>query len=265
MSIAFKIGDEKSEVNGIIYMDAVTVYTKDFKGRVTSYPVDVGVNIADHFIADNPTFVVEGVVTEADLSGVSDKISIANEKPINAKEKPDPMRIQTGGGGLLSTILPSAARQFLPRSGPTVLADTQVQFVLPKVEALLGDLMTGIFYNQVDKKWRNKMITTILYEMDGTNFTNARTDLVITGVSIKEDPDSGDALVLSISLEKVRFATLDIVEIKNVKDNQKKKVASTANKGKPGTEEGNASSTSANKPSGLTNTLFSAIDVARGK
>ena len=50
MTIALKIGNEESQVRGFIYLDAVVSYTKTLGGKVTSFPVDSGVQISDHFI-----------------------------------------------------------------------------------------------------------------------------------------------------------------------------------------------------------------------
>ena len=59
MRIALKIGDEESQVKGLIFLNAVTAYSS-LSGKVTSFPVDSGVNIADHFISNNQKFTVEG-------------------------------------------------------------------------------------------------------------------------------------------------------------------------------------------------------------
>lgn len=77
------------------------------------------------------------------------------------------------------------------------------------------------------------MTFTTLYEMDGVNFVSAKSDLVITDVNIQENPDSGDALYISFTLEKVRLVTLDkTIMPKKAKKKVKKKVASKQSQGK---------------------------------
>ena len=236
MTIALKIGDKDSQVQGFIYLDAVTTYTKDMDGKVTSFPVDSGANISDHFISQNQKFTLEGVISDVDITGLSDKVMVDGEKPINAKPQPTATRISGQQGAL--QYLPSAVKQFFERTDATVYSDASSQASIPAVELLFEELMRGTYYNSADNRWRNKMTTTTLYEMDGINFINAKTDLVITNVSITEDADSGDALYMSISLEKVRFVTLEMTDVKNVKSSSQKKVAGTTNKGTPAVDTG---------------------------
>lgn len=245
MTIALKIGDRDSQVQGFIYLDAVTTYTKDMDGKVTSFPVDSGANISDHFISQNQKFTLEGVISDVDITGLSDKVMVDGEKPVNAKPKPTVTRISGQQNAL--QYLPSSVKQFFERSGATVSSDAFSQASIPAVELLFEELMRGTYYNSADNRWRSKMTTTTLYEMDGVNFTNAKTDLVITNVSITEDADSGDALYLSISLEKVRFATLEMTDVKNVKTSTQKKVAGTSNKGSPAVTSGTSNT---DQPSG---------------
>lgn len=237
MTIALKIGDEDSQVRGFIYLDAVTAYTKTLGGQVTKHPVDSGVNIADHFISNNQKFTIEGVVSDVDITGFSDLVNINGEKPMNANPRPAQPTIQ----GQNSTLqyLPSSVKQFFERSEASVTPSGESPTTSPTVEALLEDLLRATHYNEADKKWRNKMTFTTLYEMNGTNFVNAKTELVITDISIPETTDNGDALYLSISLEKIRLVTLDKTEMpKKAASGVKKKVAGKESQGKQDCPEG---------------------------
>lgn len=229
MSLAIKIGGDKTPVRGLIYLDATTMYKRDFNGRATQFPVDSGVNISDHFISSNQKFRVEGVISDVDVQGVSDKIEVEGEKPINAKSSPRATELVGQTDAL--QYLPSSVQQFFERSAATATVDGARQSTNPTIVGLLSELMTGVYYNQADNRWRNKMVPCILYEMDGENFVNAHTDLVITNVSFQEDADSGDALFISFDLEKVRFAIVELTDMVSSKDNMKKKTAPTDNKG----------------------------------
>ena len=156
MSLALKIGNENSEVRGFIYLDAVTAYSRSSTGKVTSFPVDSGVNISDHFISSNQKFTIEGIVSGADITGISDKVKIGDEKPLNARVQPQTVRIDAGSNGLLK-FLPSAVQQFISSPSPKVSVFGEMNTSAPAVEALLESLMTGVYYNSVDKKWRNKI------------------------------------------------------------------------------------------------------------
>lgn len=238
MTIALKIGDEDSQVKGFIYFDAVTVYTKTLGGKVTSFPVDSGVNISDHFIVNNPKFTIEGVISGADISGISDKVQINGEKPMNARPLPKTPLIEDEGTGLLK-FLPSALKQFVSSSDTKVSTFATMNTSAPAVEGFLDSLMSGTYYNAADKRWRNKMTITTLYEMYGQNFSNAHTDLVITDVSRSETVENGEALFLSITLEKVRRVVLEKTEMtKKANKAVKKKVASKQDQGKQACPDG---------------------------
>jgi hypothetical protein len=237
MTIAFKIGDDTTPIKGLIYMDAVTSYTRSIGGKVTSHPVDSGVSVSDHFISDNAKFQVEGVITGVDLTGLSSLVKIGDDKPNNSRSKPTAAQITETEDVL--KFLPSAVKQFFPGANPKVKAQKGDEVSLSEIEGILTTLLNGVFYNEVEKRWRNKMVTTTLYEMEGTNFKNARTDLIITEVSFREDVNTGEALYLSITLEKLRFVSLLKVDApKNVKPTVKKKLDEKASKGKLPTASG---------------------------
>lgn len=249
MTIALKIGDDNSQVKGFIYLDAVTAYTKTLSGKVTSHPVDSGVNIADHFLVNNRKFTLEGIVSGADITGISDKIKIGEEKPLNAREQPRTIGIDAGSNGLLK-FLPSAIKQFISSPEPKVTVYGQMGASAPAVEGLFSSLMDGTYYNSADKKWRNKITLVTLYEMIGSNFINAHTDLVLTDVSFQETVDGGEALQISLSLEKVRFVTLDKTDLpKKATQPVKKKVAAKQSQGKQVCPEGTSDTNDKNTSS----------------
>lgn len=250
MTIALKIGNEDSQVQGFIYLDAVTRYDKDLSGKVTSFPVDSGANISDHYISNNPKFTLEGVISDVDITGGSALVSIENQKPLNSRGMPNTAQIVGQENAL--QFLPSVVKQFFERSSSSVSVDSFTQTNIPIVEMLFEELMRGTYYNSADNRWRNKMTPTTLYEMDGSNFVSAKTDLIITNVGFSEDPDSGDALKISLTLEKVRFVTLEMTEVgKSATTATQKKTSGTVNKGTPPTETGK---TDTDDPSKSTNT-----------
>lgn len=251
MSIALKIGDKDSQVQGFIYLDAVTNYGKDLSGKVTSFPVDSGVNISDHFIANNPKFTIDGVISDVDVTGVSSHVTVDGDKPLNSKTRPRAVTIVEQENAL--QYLPSAVKQFFERRGAAVSTDAFSQSSIYAVEMLFEELLRGTYYNSADNRWRNKMTLTTLYEMEGSNFVNAKNDLIITDVSFNEDVDTGDALHVSITLEKVRFVTLEITDVgKHAQSNTKKKVASTSNKGNPSVASGKSDTEDPSKDEGDT-------------
>lgn len=265
MTIALKIGDEDSQVKGFIYLDAVTTYTKNMSGKVTSFPVDSGVNISDHFISSNKKISFDGVITNVDITGRSGMININGEKPLNSNPQPKSVQIESQDKSI--KFLPSVVKEFFDKNIPAVDTDKEVTNNIPVIEGLLNELLSANYYNQADKKWRNKMTFTTLYEVDGINFVNAETNLVITDIVITETVDTGDSLQMSFSLEKIRLVTLDKTDMpKKAVPAVKKKVASKESQGKQdcpeGTGDTNTKSTNPNAPKG---TFGEALTAARAR
>lgn len=268
MTIALKIGSQDSQIQGFIYLDAVTRYGRDLSGKVTSFPVDSGANISDHFISNNPKFTLEGVISDVDITGVSDTVRLDDQKPMNAKAKPVTPVINEQQSTL--QFLPSAVKQFLDKTSANVSVDPSSQTTIPAIQMLLVELMKGVYYNSADNRWRNKMTATTLYEMEGSNFVNAHTDLVITNVGFEEDTETGDALKLSLSMEQIRLVNIDKTDMPRLaKPAVQKKVASTAKKGTPDCPSGKTDTESANNSTGdkakapIANSLSSAIESSK--
>lgn len=267
MTIAIKIGDEDSPIKGTIYLDAVTLYTHSMSGKVTSHPVDSGGVISDHFISENQKFSIEGVLSNVDLGGLSSQVDLEGEGVINAKPKGNAPTLSAPSSTL--SFLPAAVKQFFDKTEAGVDGvEGQAQDYIPAVKALLEELMTGVYYSEAAKRWKNKMVLSTLYEMEGLNFTRAIKDLVITSYSAREDPDSGDALMVSLDLEKVRFVTLEQVDMpKKAAPKSKKKVAAKADKGTPNCPTGkeNTETKSVSKDAPKADGLPSRIDDALDK
>lgn len=268
MTIALKIGSQDSQIQGFIYLDAVTRYGRDLSGKVTSFPVDSGANISDHFISNNPKFTLEGIISDVDITGISDNVKLDDQKPMNAKVKPFTPMITPQQDTL--QFLPSAVKQFIDKTSPVVYLEKSSQTSIPAIQMLLVELMKGVYYNSADNRWRNKMTATTLYEMEGSNFVNAHTDLVITNVGFEEDTETGDALKLSLSLEQIRLVNIDKTDMpKLAKPTVQKKVASTAKKGTPDCPSGKTDTESVNNSTGdkakapIANSLSSAIESSK--
>lgn len=231
MSIAIKIGDDTTPVQGLIYLNATTSYSRSYTGKVTEFPMDSGVAISDHFIAQNPRFSVEGYLSGVDLTGMSAQVRVGDASPSNAHSMPEALVVQERGGEL-STYLPSAISQFT--SEPTSVAVTGSipgEDSLPRTDELFVQLMSGLYFNTAENKWRNQMVLCVLYEMEDLNLKNARINLVMTGYRVNETPDDGDALHVTFDFEQVRFATIEKTDLPaKAAKGKKKTVAGTQKK-----------------------------------
>ena len=231
MSIAIKIGDDTTPVQGLIYLNATTSYGRTYSGKVTEFPMDSGVAISDHFIAQNPRFSIEGYLSGVDLTGMSAQVRVGDATPSNAHSMPEALVVQERGGEL-STYLPSAVSQFV--SEPTSVAVTGSipgEDSLPRTDELFVQLMSGIYFNTAENKWRNQMVMCVVYELEDLVLKNARINLVMTGYRITETPEDGDAMHVSFDFEQVRFATIEKTDLPaKAAKTKKKTVAGTQKK-----------------------------------
>lgn len=239
MTIALHWGDttdRPEDPSGFIYFDAVTTYSKDYKGQVTKHPIDGGGNITDHFIKENPVFSISGVVSGADISATPLMLAdYQNRAPTNANSQPAEVSINSGTSGL-QKYLPDSISQFLTIGNPSVQFD-ESSFRLDWTEAVedqLIGLMEGIKYNDKTSKFDSYIQTVELYVFDEDKvISRIIPNLVMVNFRNKEDVNTGDGLFFDITLEQVTFVTLEKAELpKDVTTPLKKKVATTSKKGK---------------------------------
>jgi hypothetical protein len=241
MSLAIKFGDnnDPDQLSGFIYFDVVTKYSKQLSGKVTAHPLDAGANITDHYISENPKYNLVGVISSADISGIPSRISVDGESPLNVNPQSGAVIVNDSFFGVLSFI-PDSGSQFMPSRPESVSIDsTQRTDYKDQINTLIAKLMTGLVYNEQEKKLRNRMTLITLYEFVDDILTIESEDLVMTGCSFEEDPDTGTGLFVTMSLEQVSFVTLEKTELpKDVSDSLSKASKSTAKKSKAdGTEK----------------------------
>lgn len=241
MSLAIKFGDnnDPNQLSGFIYFDVVTKYSKQLSGKVTSHPLDAGANITDHYISENPKYNIVGVISSADISGIPSKILVDGESPLNINPQTNAVVVNDSFSGVLNFI-PDTSSQFMPSQPESVSVDsTQRTDYKDQINTLIDKLMTGLVYNDQEKKLRNRMTLITLYEFIDEILSVESDNLVMTGCSFEEDPDSGNGLFVTMSLEQVSFVTLQKTELpKDVAASLSKSSQSTAKKSKAdGTEK----------------------------
>lgn len=214
MSIAVKFGDllNPEELSGFIYLDAVTAYTKTYDGRVTEHPLESGVSITDHFVSSNPKFRITGVISGVDLSPIPLMIFMDGESPMNSqKTVAQPVTVNDTGSGL-NRFLPDTIRQFMPKTQPQVVAESERENFSEIVETFLETIMTGIQFNERSNRYQSMMSLATIYEMNGSQFGRSHSNCVLTSFNLSETVESGEGLFLELSFEKVRFADSEVAE-----------------------------------------------------
>lgn len=211
--IAIKFGDlsDPKQLSGLIFLDAVTSWRKDFNGRMTEHPVEAGVSISDHFISENPKFTISGIMSSVDLSPIPFTVMVDGNIPSNANPPPIPVSVNNLGSGL-TRFIPDSISQFLPSTTPSIIGAVLRQDHREAVETLLETIMNGVFYNEEKSRWENRMTLSTIYETDNGRLGKSYTDCVMTSYKVNEDLESGDALSVELSFEQVRFATSQSAE-----------------------------------------------------
>ena len=241
MSLVVKFGDytnPNQNARGMIYLDATTEFNKIFSGKVTSHPIESGVSVSDHFIVENPKFRVTGVISGADLSPIPANIFLEGEGLVNANPSPEAAIISNLSTSL-RRFIPDSIEQYIPNLVPQVMGgNTARTDFKDAVESLLELIMSGVYFNEQRNRWENNMVLISLYETHGSYLGKSRDNLVLTGYSVKETPDTGSGLFLDLSFEQVRFATLQKATAPSPP-----KSSPTAKKSSPSVNCGNTSGT----------------------
>lgn len=241
MSLSIKWGDEAPESSGFLYFDAVSIYTQNYRGKLTQHPIDSGGSVSDHFVRSNPIITISAVITGADISTGTFIISDpeGRETPYNAQIAPKSTSVTSTDNSLLSRFIPNSISQFLPDTVPEVTMDEQRGNIIEDIRDMLVRLVySGKRYNDITQQFDSVIQTVKLYEYQGSVIVRQlpiyeAEKLVITSVTFKEDANSGFALYCDIQFEQVEFVSLQKTVIpKDVATSLNKKAPTNSNKGK---------------------------------
>lgn len=234
MSLAISWGDSSIQNGGLIYCDAVTAYTQNYSGSVTKHPVDVGGNITDHFIRNNPIFTIGAVITGVDISTGTYLIQdLDGNAPYNSNEAPTVVSVNSTDQSVLKKFIPDSIGQFLSDSTPEVVVDSRRTDLIEQIRQALIDLTSGVVFNEKTGQFDPSIQLVRLFEYDSTLLRKVINNLVMTKITFKEDANTGHGLYCDITFEQVTFAFLKKTTIpKDVQNSLKKKAATKSSKGK---------------------------------
>lgn len=237
MSLVLQFGDSTApeKVSAVYYINVVESYTKNLKGTLSKHPLDAGINISDHFIADNMTFNIRGVITSADITydAYTTSFEAVGMNNIQLWLPPVAVEVDTGKS-LLSKYIPDAIGQFLSPIDPEVIGDdTEVVEAGGGFSEFIENMILEVIYNSTENTFRNSIVPATLYELEGNQYTKAPyKNLVVTDFKVNETPDTGNGCHFEMSLEQARFVYLRKEPLpEDVSDAIKKQSAETANKG----------------------------------
>lgn len=226
MTIALSWGATPEE-QGLIYLDATTLYTQNHNGQVTKHPVDGGYTISDAFIRDNPKFTVNAVITGVDISQNTYLLQDLNgNSPFNARQAPDAVSVNSTDKSLLRRFIPASISQFLPALDPDISTQGSRTDLLDQVRQLLVNLMSGKKFNEKTQQLDSHVEIVAIYEYEGTFIKRVLNNLVMTNITFDERPDTGEALYCNMTFEQVTFVTLKKTEIPKTVSGLNKKASS---------------------------------------
>lgn len=235
MTLCIKWGEDDPENGGMLYFDAVLLYTQNYKGQVTKHPIDGGGLIVDHYVKDNPAFTVSAVITGVDISTGSYLITDAEDTttPFNVGVAPSAVSVNSTDDSILKKFIPDSVGQFLSDATPEISMDSQRADLIEQIRQMMIDLMSGIKFNEETNQFDSNIQIIQLFEYDKTLLKRIINNLVITDITFREEANTGYALYCDIKFEQVTFAFLKKTIIPlDVQNALKKKSASKSSKGK---------------------------------
>ena len=215
----------------IIWFDAILNYTRSFEGEVTRHPIERGGVVADHVTNDNPTFSINGVISDADwnldrltnesLDSIKTFVESGEDPRImNDSPQTEPAEIQYKENPL-TKFVPEIAQGILNQQAPVIVMEEAYKY------------RTAIYMEQVLTELQRGKEELMIIEFKDGIARNFYQNCIITGLSYTDDPESGiEVIYPQIQIKSVRWVESELVKVpKRVTEKLKKKVEPKQNKG----------------------------------
>ncbi|MBG23773.1 MAG: hypothetical protein CMF22_10660 [Idiomarinaceae bacterium] len=198
------------ENDDVMYLDAVTSYSKSRSSSVSSHPVDASSRITDHVSKQNPVFSMRAIISAADfhnpytrspqiLSGSEGAVTRAYNQPVNGAVIDAP-------SDLLSK-LPGSIQQFI--SSPSFSSISVDPF-----RGYTHEIARDRLYDAWDK---SELVTILDYDYDTSTGRSASTRLIenciLERLEDTEEVDTGDSFIANLTFRQVRFVTIKEVDV----------------------------------------------------
>lgn len=195
------------EDTSVLYLDAVTNFTKSYSSRLSQHPIDKSANVTHHVAKDNPTYSIKGVISAADFHNFRAPLEgsvIGNyqspvESPVSLTE------IITQDSSM--SMLPGSIQQFLSSTDETQVTTDNFRGYIHQAAR-----------DRLESAWENSEVISILdYDFDiSTGRSSAvrlKKDLLIQNLTDNEEVMTGDSFDFTITFQKARFAFLKETDI----------------------------------------------------
>lgn len=242
MSIAIRTYDpfNYNTTNSIIYFSATTSFERDSSNTVPQHPVDKGVDISDHSSPNNTTYSISGIVSSADVSSNSSRLSTQLLNPVvNNTPRINPVRLvdsnDTLGGRLINRFVPDFISQFFGNTVDIVVDQNGVGWSIDDVRSAILTSLRGVRWNE--ELERNEtyplFVEILLLDKLGNIREKVAKDLLISNFRDSVTAESGEGLFFDLSLSEARVAVLRTTEVnaKSVSPDVKNAASNDANQG----------------------------------
>lgn len=194
----------------VLFLDVVTNYAKTRASNISSHPIDASSIITDHVSKANPSFSLRAIISAADFNS-----SITFPEELLEPEEAGAPRLETQpvDGAVITS--PSQLLDYLPAPIQNIVGGQDVSSVT--LDPFRGyshetarDLLTRV--------WDNSELITVLdynYDIQTGRSVSVRSypNCLITRFEDTEDVDTGDSLVVNLTMEQARFAYLKEVDV----------------------------------------------------
>ncbi|AGR88972.1 hypothetical protein 18_00068 [Pseudomonas phage Epa18] len=237
------------ESGDIIWFDAILNLNISRANQVTQHVVESGASVTDHVIAQNQKMTLSGVVSDADFNLDRPVITAADAQAFGITPKPfvnsTPVTsgpiITPGADTAWTNFLPETVNQFLDLDRPTV--------VVPAAPKEKG---ANLIREELDRITRDRE-RIVLLDFEGSAVRTIFQNVVITSISFKEDPQSGESLYVDLAFEVIRTTTFQTAAIpKKVSDSIKNKASEKQAKGKQAPKDEKVTDADGKNPKGET-------------
>jgi hypothetical protein len=195
----------RRENGDVLWFDAITEFGETYTAEVTKHPIATGGFITDHTTIDNLKFELRAVLSDADFNlhrpSQEGSTNLTDKQFVNDTQTEIPVRI-TQEGAKWRSFLPEVVSQFTSNTIPTVTVSPQSKVKI--ATAVRDELVTM-------QRSREKFT---LVEFKGPLIARSWENCILTSLSFREDPDTGEGLFPDMSIEQVTFTDVKQVAVK---------------------------------------------------
>lgn len=180
----------------VLWFDAITDVTEDYIATISKHPLSTGSFVSDHTTVDNKKFNIRAVLSDADfnLNRPSEEgwRNISDKQYTNDTQTAKTVVIKQEGAKWRS-FLPEVVSQFTANTTPVVTVTPQSK--VKTAHAVRLDLI-GLLEDRE---------SFALVEYNTNLVARSWDNVVMTGLSFTEDPETGEGLFPVMQMEQVVY------------------------------------------------------------